>query len=206
MRAIERKERRKVVGFLADKELWRRFKTLASNRGLTIGEILVSFIEGCLKDEPEAILVGKRGHKSRASLEVLSRSYVPHGKDGAGKGREPEVADDREEALDKDDDDAPSQKRGRFEEGREVGNEATGRKTRDFTPSEEDCDDEGMTVTDMDLVEHASHFSIKVCGDEGALREKVLRAIEEEHGERGGDEEWIGANLGMLRWYNDNRG
>ncbi len=75
----------------------------------------------------------------------------------------------------------------------------------DFTPGDDD-DDEGMIVTDRDLVEHASHFSIKVSGDEGALREKVLRAIEEEHGERGGDEEWIGANLGMLRWYNDNRG
>jgi len=199
MRTIERKEGRKVVGFLADKELWRRFKTLASDRGLTIGEILVSFVKGYLEDEPKARLVGKGGHKPRSSLEMRSESCDPCGKDGAGKGRDPEVADDREEAPDKDGDDASSRKRG----GRQNGKATSAPKG--FAPSEDDYDEE-IVVTDRDLVEHASHFSIKMSGDEESLRERVLDAIEREHGERCEDEEWIGANLGMLQWYNDNRG
>jgi hypothetical protein len=63
-----------------------------------------------------------------------------------------------------------------------------------------------MVVTDRDLVEYASHLSIKMSGDEKSLREKVLRAIEEEHGRHCDDDGWMDANLGMLQWYNDNRG
>ncbi len=171
--------KRKSAGFTVDDALWRRFKSKAADDGLPIGEILVKLVRAYL--DGDVTEVGKGSPRK----EILERA-PGSGRKGGGK-KKAQTGGGKRTALE----------RGSRES-------AAASASSDFTPGDED--DEGMAVTDRDLVEHASHFSIKVCGDEGALREKVLRAIEEEHGERGGDEEWIGANLGMRRWYNDNRG
>ncbi len=172
-------DRRKSAGFTVDDALWRRFKSKAADDGLPIGEILVKLVRIYL--DGDVAEVGKEVPQEGALERTPRSGRKEGGKKSARTGGRKRIA---------------------LERGSRES--AAARESKDVTPSDED--DEGMTVTDRDLVEHASHFSIKVSGDEGTLREKVLRAIEEEHGERSGDEEWIGANLGMLRWYNDNRG